>query len=421
MPIDFDARLTAMAEVIIRIGLNLQPGQPLLITDPYDLQGTHPEAEALANAVRDAAHSDTVVLPADPGRLRALVEADDLPAYEALVAAHTRRLQRHLARGGAFLFLTGTAPQLFADLPADRLARFDAVKWRHLGPLIQRLTRGATQWTLVPAPTSDWAAAAGMDVSALWETVFASLRVGPALAAGPRSTNQGLPTSGSPTAHFISSWSTHLAALSHRRDALNSARHRLIRYTGPGTDLTLDLPRSHVWCTAQLTTTRGVTFVANLPTEEVFTAPHKNSATGTVRVSRPVAHNGAVIDGIELEFCAGRIVHAHARSGEDLLHRLLATDPGATRIGEVALVPTVGGALCPDSSDASSRDKPAPTAEVWQTSRPLFHHTLLDENAAPHIALGEAYRFCSRAWFPLALNSSQLHLDLPLDAAVELS
>jgi aminopeptidase len=416
MPPDFDARLAALAEVIVRIGLNLQPGQPLLITDPYDLQGVHPEAGTLIGAVGSALaplepgrpRPGIDVLPANPAALRALLETDNLPAYEARVATHTRRLQKHLASGGAFLFLTGTAPQLFTGLPADRLARFDAVKWRHLGPLIQRLVRGATQWTLVPSPTSDWAAAADTDVPALWETVFASLHVGPAPVAGPRSTNPSLPTSGSPTSEVITTWSSHLATLTRRRDTLNTARHRRIRYIGPGTDLTLELPRSHVWCTAQLATKAGVPFVANLPTEEVFTAPRKHSAHGTMRVARAVAHNGVVIEGIELRFHAGRVTQARARSGEELLHRLLATDAGASRIGEVALVPSLEGRSPTDRAS-------------WQTSRPFFHHTLLDENAAPHLALGEAYRFCSRALFPLSLNSSQLHLDLPLDAEVELS
>ncbi len=385
-----------MAEVILRVGLNLHPGQPLLVTDPYDLQGAHPETASLVEAVHTAVAAlepgrprpGLEFIPANPSHLRALVESDDLPRYETLVATHARRLQRHLAQGGAFLFLTGTVPQLLSGLPADRLQRFDTVKWRHLGPLIQRLTRGATQWTLAPAPTSDWATAAGVSVAALWETTFAALRIG----ASP--THDNLPS------HAVTSWRAHLASLARHRDSLNAARHRRMRYRGPDTDLTLALPRFHTWCTAQLTTKAGVSFVANLPTEEIFTAPHRHSAQGTLRVARPVAHAGAVIEDIRLEFRHGRVVHARARSGETLLHQLLATDPGASRLGEVALVP--GNDLLPWASQS-------------------HHHTLLDENAAPHVALGESYRFCSRAWLPLVLNRSQLHLDLPLEAKIELA
>lgn len=378
---DFAHRLRALAEVVVRVGLNLQPGQPLLITDPYELQGVHSEALGLAAAVKAAAGTETTILPADPVRLRALVESDDTRGYEALVSDHTRRLRLHLARGGAFLFLTGSAPQLFAGLPAERLARFETAKWRRFGPVVQQLIAGASQCCLIPAPTAAWAGLAGVSLSALWEIVFQALRIDSA--------------DGDP----VSAWRAHLAALEDRCNGLNAAHHRTLRYTGPGTDLVLELPRSHRWCTTQLRTHSGVPFVFNLPTEEVFSAPHKNSARGTVRVARPVAHGGTVMTGIELEFRRGRVVTARAEYGIELLRELLATDAGASRLGEVALIPQPG---------------------VLARANRVFHHILLDENAAPHIALGCAYRFCSRAWLPLAINPSQLHLDLPLDAEVEL-
>jgi aminopeptidase len=353
--------------------------------------------------------------------LRTLGEKNDIRGYESMVSAHTRRMQRHLARNGAFLFLLGSQPRLMSGLPAERLGEFDRVKWRHLGPFIQRLVRGATQWTLAPAPSSDWADAAYADLPeaarlpALWRTVIEALWVTPAVGAALRrdseSPSRAKPA---PTPAPIAAWHTHLASLARRRDELNAARHRTIRYAGPGTDLTLALPHSHVWCTAQHTTKTGFPFVANLPTEEIFTAPHRNSATGTVRIARPVTHGGAVIENIELEFRGGRVVQARASAGQDILQHLLATDEGAGRIGEVAMLGNVGGSLAPDV--------PGPVTDRpyrWQTAGRLFQHTLLDENAAPHIALGDAYRFCSRAWLPLALNSSQVHLDLPLDAKVE--
>ncbi len=420
MSSDFVPRLRAMAGVVVRVGLNLQPGQPLLITDPYELQGVHPEALPLAEAVREAAGPNVAVLPADPGRLRALAEAGDLAGYEALVANHTARLRQHLARGGAFLFLTGSHPGLLTGAPPGRLGDFDRIKWRHLGPVIQQLIRGASQWTLAPAPTTPWANAAYADLPendrlpALWRTVFESFRLptgsnvggslpsdsaipsGHSAVAKPMADKKAPPTPDDP----IAAWELHLAALARRRDELNTARHRTVRYVGHDTDLRLTLPGSHRWCTAQLATRRGVPFVVNLPTEEIFTAPHQGSAEGRVRVARPVVHAGSVIDGITLEFIGGRVVAAHAATGHDLLRQLLHTDGGACRLGEVALVP--------------GRNRLALAGR-------LFHHTILDENACNHIALGDAYRFCSRAWLPLALNSSQVHLDLPLEAEIELS
>lgn len=386
MSSDFVPRLRALAGLVVRVGVNLQPGQPLLITDPYELQGVHPEALPLTEAVREAAGGNVAVIQADLARLKSAAEAANLGAYETLVADHVARLRQHLARGGAFLFLTGSQPGLFSGLPARRLNQLDRIKWRHLGPVIQRLIRGASQWTLVPGPTTPWANLAFADLPenerlpALWRTLFDNLRL----------------DAGDP----LAAWELHLAALARRRDELNAARHRTIRYVGRDTDLTLSLPGTHLWRTAQLATSRGIPYVVNLPTEEIFTAPHQGSAEGRMRVERSVVHAGAVIEGIVLEFVNGRVVAGHAAKGHDLLQQLLGTDDGARRVGEVAIVP--------------GRNR-------LNLAGRLFHHAILDENACNHIALGDAYRFCSRAWIPLAINSSQIHVDLPLDATVELS
>jgi aminopeptidase len=393
MQSDFDLRLNTLAEVICKIGVNLQPGQPLLVSDPYELQGVHPEALGLVDAIRSVAPGNVTAVPSDLARLRELVESDNLPGYETLVAGHIRVLIEHLSKGGAFLFLPGCHPGFFSGLPADRLSRFDAAKWRYLGPLVQSLLKGVTQWTLATAPTSAWAGVTfphlplAEQLPALWRTVFQAMRVEDSVGNGVVSPPE-----------VVTSWQLHLSGLTRRRNELNAAKHRRIRYLGNGTDLTLQLPSSRVWRTAQLTSKRGLPFVVNLPTEEIFTAPHRRSAVGRVRIARPVVHAGALIEGIQLEFSAGRVRTASATTNSDLLQRLLATDDGADRIGEVALIP--------GSSQLTWADR-------------VHHNILLDENAAPHIALGDAYRFCSRAWWPISINSSQIHLDLPLDAKVE--
>lgn len=187
------------------------------------------------------------------------------------------------------------------------------------------------------------------------------------------------------------------AALCARRDELNERRLTTLRFKDAGSDLTVALPSEHVWCVACLATRAGRPFVANLPPEEIFTAPDKDSATGSVRVSRPVNYGGAIIDAIELEFARGRVVRAKARIGDDFLQRLLDTDEGARRLGEVAMV-------------ESSR---VPRGR-------LFFHPLPDENAADHIAPGEAYGFTSADPISFALNRSLLHLDLPVTAHPEL-
>ena len=417
MPPDYESRLRACAEVIVRIGLNLQRGQRLLIAEPYELQGVSREASGLVEAVCTAAGEAGSPRPAiiwgDAPRLRHYAAQADWRGFTRLVAANADHMKQHLADGGAFLFLISSFPRLMTGIAAERISELQRISWEHFGPIVQRLTRGESQWTLAPAPTPTWAEAAfadlpaGQRIEALHDTVFQSLRiqtVGGALCPDL-------------AALAISAWQAHLATLGQQRDKLNSLRHKTIRYQGPGTDLTLKLPAQHQWCTAQLTTKRGISFVANLPTEEVFTAPDPHSAEGTVRVARPVNCGGALIEGIELVFKQGRVVQAQAHTGGDLLRRLLETDDGACRLGEVAMVIPANGSLPPPPATTEAQ----PASTNWQNSGRLFYHTLLDENASNHIALGESYPFCNCSLFGFGLNRSLVHVDLPLDARVTLT
>ncbi len=393
---DFEARLRDYADAIVRVGVNLQPRQKLLVTDPYDQQGVARSAEVIVDAVRHAADAagggDIEVLWSPSAQIRAMAEADQRGAFDRLVEQNTSRLAHHLRRGGAFLFLTGSQPQLMEGVPAAHVAAQHEICWQHLGPIVQQLVHGATQWCIAPAPSPSWAAVTFADLpgehrlAALWRSVFASVRA----------TGEG----GAPAR-----WNEHLDQLTATAEKLNAARHAAVKFTGPGTDLSLALPAKHHWCTAMQMTTRGVRHVINLPTEEVFTAPDCHSAEGSVHVARPVCHAGTTIEGIELEFRRGRVIASSARTNADLLRELLATDGGAVRLGEVALL-------------ASERGAPPP---AWPATRSVFHHPLLDENAANHIALGEAYPFCHRGWWKRAMNRSLVHVDLPLDARATLA
>lgn len=392
---DFDARLYDYAAALVRVGVNLQPGQKLLITDPYDQQGVARSAEVLVEAVRRAAQdvgSDCEVIWSPSSEIRSMAEQDQRGAFDRLVAENTAKLIHHLDRGGAFLFLTGSQPRLMEGLPAAHLAAQHEINWRHLGPIVQRLVRRTSQWCLAPAPSPSWASLTFADMpseerlATLWRCVFDAVR-----ATGDGS--------------VLARWSEHLDVLASAAKSLNAARHSRVRLTGPGTDLTLSLPRKHRWCTAEQITIRGVSHVINLPTEEVFTAPDSRSAEGTVCVARPVCHAGTTIEGIELEFRGGEVVAAYARTNLDLLRELLATDSGAVRLGEVALL---------------ASDLGAPSLK-WREARQVFHHPLLDENAATHIALGEAYPYCNGGWWRWSVNRSLVHVDLPLDARATLS
>jgi aminopeptidase len=418
---NFEARLRAFAKVVVRVGLNLQRGQRLLIAEPYELQGVARSAEVIVDAVRAAAmESGSIpaaaieVIWGDGPRLREFAARRDWRGLTKLVAANATSMERHVQRGDALLFLQGYQARLMDGISPESVAKSRRIGWEHFGPIAQQLVGGATNWTVVPAPSSGWAGAVYADLpsaqrlAALWADVFIAMRV--PLWAG-RSPDDDSPGDDS-SAAAVAAWQLHLQSLQRRRDELNARNLTAISYQGDGTDLQVALPAGHTWCTACLNTNSGLPFVANLPTEEVFTAPHRDSASGTVRVARPVNFGGSVIDGIELEFRQGQVVRAGARVGSDLLERLLGTDEGAGRLGEVALVES--GGHKPPSADGT----PDNGAAGWQNSGRLFYHPLLDENSANHVALGEAYGFCLRSPVAGVLNRSLIHVDLPIDARV---
>jgi aminopeptidase len=407
MLFDFPARLDAFAEVIVRVGLNLQPGQRLLIAEPYELQGVSRSAETIVDAIKTAATKSGLAKPemieviwGDPVRLREFAAKEDWKGLARLVAANACRINDYVHAGDALLFLLGGQPDLMRGIASRGVAETRRIGNEYFGPVAQQLTQGATNWTAAPAPSAEWADVICTDLpsqqrlSALWDAVLDATRI-------PK--NELEPNA-------LVAWDKHLRLLNKRRDELNAQRYKSLSYHGEGTDLTVSLPGEHVWATASMQTEAGVPFVANLPTEEVFTLPHRDSAEGIVRVTRPVVFGGALIDGINLEFKNGRVINATAKTGEMLLHRLLGTDPGANRLGEVAIVGDMSSSAIADQGTLSPS---------WSGSR-LFRHVLLDENAGSHVALGEGYGFCLKGPNRDALNRSLIHVDLSITATANL-
>jgi aminopeptidase len=202
----------------------------------------------------------------------------------------------------------------------------------------------------------------------------------------------------------VAAWRAHIAALEARCARLNARQFAALRFTGPGTDLTVGLPEGHVWTSAASESERGVPFVANLPTEEIFTLPHRLRVDGVVTNTLPLAREGQVAERFTLTFAAGRVVRVTAARGEAMLRGLIDADEGAGRLGEVALVPAG-----------------SPIARAGH----LFFNTLFDENAASHLALGHAYRkslqrghLLDEAGFEAAGgNDSQIHVDFMVGSA----
>ena len=200
-------------------------------------------------------------------------------------------------------------------------------------------------------------------------------------------------------------WRQHLDTLAARVEKLNSLRLESLRFTNSlGTDLTIRLPEDHLWAGGGSKTLSGVPFIANIPTEEIFTAPLRDGVDGVVYASMPLVHNGSVIDGFHMEVKAGKIAAVHARTGEDVLKAAISLDEGASRFGEVALVPY---------------DSPISNQKL------LYYNTLFDENASCHLAFGEAYPECIKGGESMSkeelsehgLNTSITHVDFMVGTA----
>jgi aminopeptidase len=202
----------------------------------------------------------------------------------------------------------------------------------------------------------------------------------------------------------VEAWRQHIEDLAARADYLNRRRFSALRYSGPGTSLTIGLPDEHLWVSGHTTSRNGITFTANIPTEEVFTIPHRDRVDGLVRSTKPLSYAGTLIEDFSLRFRDGRVVEVNAKRGQAVLQQLVETDEGAARLGEIALVPN--------------------SSPVSRSGR-LFYNTLFDENAATHVALGAAYKFTLRgadsmdndAFAAAGGNRSLVHVDFMIGSS----
>jgi aminopeptidase len=292
--------------------------------------------------------------------------------------------------GAARLAIAGSNPALLAKQDPAKVSRANIAASKAGKPAMEIITKHEINWTIVACATPEWAKLVfpgepeHIAVAKLWEAIFVASRVA---VDDP-----------------VQEWREHGARLKKRMEMLNAKRFYALRFKGPGTDLTVGLADEHLWAGGGTTAGNGVYCQPNIPTEECFTTPHKDRVNGTVKASKPLSHQGTLIENIAVRFENGRIVEATATAGEDVLNRLISTDDGARRLGEVALVP------------ASS---PISATGI------LFWSTLFDENAASHIALGQAYSTCliggekmdEAALNALGANSSLIHVDWMIGSA----
>ncbi len=384
---DFDRALDAYGELIIKVGLNLQAGQRLLVRAP--LEAAPLVRHVAAHAYQGGARL-VEVLWNDPllvlERYRHAPRDSFAEVSQWLVNAGLE----YAEAGQAFLTIIGVDPELLKDVDPELVATTRRAEGMAARPLSRIISADAVNWCVVGYATAGWAARVFPDLppaeqqQRLWQAIFRTVRLD---AADP-----------------VATWESHSNQLLARTAFLNEKQYTALHFTGPGTDLVVGLPANHHWIGGGAPTALGFSNIANLPTEEVFTAPHRDRVEGTVRATMPLNYSGNLIENFSLTFKAGKVVDFSAERGEELLRSHLATDEGAARLGEVALVP-----------------HSSPIAQ----SGLLFLNTLYDENASSHVALGRAYQNCiagcegldEAAFAEMGGNSSVTHLDFMIGSA----
>jgi aminopeptidase len=363
--------LARFAELLVGFAANVQPGQIVAISSEI---GKEPLTRAIAAAAyaRGATYVD--VAYADPFVRRARIEHGSDEALETVPSWIGERILALGDQRCARIALTGaTAPRLLEDLDPARVGADRAQTLREAGRVLNDQT---TNWTIGPCPTPGWAArvhpqlAPEEALAKLWEQIVHVCRL-----------DEDDP---------VAAWRERMATLVGVTERLTATRFDALHFEGPGTDLTVGLLPTSRWLSASFATRDGIPHVPNLPSEEVFTTPDPTRVDGVVHATKPLQLAGATIEGLAVRFEGGRAVQIDADKGADVLRAMTAHDDGGSRLGEVALV------------DGSGRIGPLDT---------VFYDTLLDENAASHVALGQAFAFAVGDADAERINTSMVHID----------
>jgi aminopeptidase len=349
-------KLDRLAEVAVKVGLRLREGQDLLLTAPaVALPLVRKVAE---HAYRAGAGIVTPILSDEEFTLARYRFGHDF-GFDRAAGWLYEGMAKAFSENTARLAIVGDNPMLLSGQDPAKVARASKAQSRAYQPALEKIVNFDTNWNIISYPSPSWAKQVFPEdtedtaVAKLADAIFSASRVD--------------------SEDAIANWDKHNAALRERTEWLNEQRFSALHYSGPGTDLTIGLADGHEWEGGASTAKNGITCNANIPTEEVFTTPHARRVSGHVVSSKPLSYQGTLIDNIQVKFVEGRIVEAKASCGEEVLNKVLDTDEGARRLGEVALVP--------HSSPISK-------------SGLLFFNTLFDENAACHIALGQCYSKC---------------------------
>ena len=351
---NFDQMLEKYAEVIVKIGLNLQPGQRLFIAAELN---TAPLVRAVTAKAYQNGAPLVNVLWTDEELTKIRFEYAPRDSFEEYTTWISEGVLKDAKRGDAYLSITGVDPDLLKGYDPELVGAALKTRAKHFKPASEFISNGGVQWTVVCPPTPKWAAKVFPELSIeaaeekLWKTLFGLCRL----------------DNDDP----VSVWRAHLADLQKRHKFMTEKQFTSLHFRGPGTDLKIGMPDNHIWKGGSGATVDGVDFTANIPTEEVFCMPHKYKVDGAVSATKPLNYFGNLIENFSLTFKEGKVVNFKAEKGADALRKMLESDETSSYLGEVALVPHF-----------------SPISE----SGLIFFNTLYDENAACHLALGSAYR-----------------------------
>jgi aminopeptidase len=378
---EFDENLDRLAQIAVHAGLGLAPGQELVMTATLD---AIPLARRITEHAYKAGASLVTTLFTDEESALLRFRYGSHATFDAAASWLYEGMAQAFRNGAARLAITGNDPSLLSKEDPEKVSRVNRATSKAYRPALELITRHEINWTIVACATPAWATAVFPElprdeaVARLWRAIFAASRA-----------DQHDP---------VAAWKEHDANLHARASRLNEKRFSALHFRGPGTDLRVGLADDHLWLGGGTTAGNGRYCIPNMPTEEVFTTPHKDRVEGHVTSTKPLSHQGTMIEEISVRFEGGKIVEARAARGSQVLQRMIETDDGARRLGEVSLVP--------HSSPIAS-------------SGLLFMNTLFDENAACHIALGQAYSTCLKDGDSLTseqlasrgANSSLIHVD----------
>ncbi|SDC92181.1 aminopeptidase [Melghirimyces thermohalophilus] len=377
----FQSELEKYAELAVKTGVNVQPGQTLVVTASIQT------AELVRLIVKKAYLAGAKHVYVDWNdetvtRLKYDLAPDE--AFSEFPQWKVQAREKVAEEGGAFLHVDSNDPELLAGVDPKRISAASKTAGQAMKKWQSYIVSDKISWSIIGAASPAWAQKVFPDkevseaVDALWNAIFQATRV-----------NRENP---------VDNWRQHNATLHEKVSLLNRKRLKKLHYRAPGTDLTVELPDRHLWSGGASENDQGVPFNANIPTEEVYTSPVKSGTHGVVTSTKPLSYQGNLIENFTLRFEEGRVVDFQAEKGYDTLKNLLESDEGARYLGEIALVP---------------HDSPISNTNL------IFLNTLFDENASCHLALGKAFSFCvegsssmkEEELAEIGLNDSITHVD----------